>query len=46
MKGSGLVVLNPPWQIEQVIAPLLPVLAELLAQMPGGSGRLRWLKSE
>ena len=46
MKGCGLAVLNPPWQIEQVIAPLLPVLAELLAQMPGGSGQLRWLKSE
>jgi len=46
MKGCGLAVLNPPWQIDRVVAPLLPVLAELLAQAPGGSGRLRWLVPE
>jgi len=46
MKGCGLAVLNPPWQIDRVIAPLMPVLAELLAQEPGGSGRLRWLVPE
>jgi 23S rRNA (adenine2030-N6)-methyltransferase len=46
MKGCGLAVLNPPWQIDRVIAPLMPVLAELLAQAPGGSGRLRWLVPE
>ena len=46
MKGSGLAVLNPPWQIDRVVAPLLPLLAELLAQAPGGSGRLRWLVPE
>lgn len=46
MKGCGLAVLNPPWQIDRVIAPLLPLLAELLAQAPGGSGRLRWLVPE
>jgi 23S rRNA (adenine2030-N6)-methyltransferase len=46
MKGCGLAVLNPPWQIDQTISPLLPVLAELLAQAPGGSGQLRWLVPE
>jgi 23S rRNA (adenine2030-N6)-methyltransferase len=46
MKGCGLAVLNPPWQIDRVVEPLLPVLAELLAQGPGGYGQLRWLKPE
>ena len=46
MKGCGLAVLNPPWQVEQAIAPVLPVLAELLAQSPGGGGALRWLVPE
>jgi 23S rRNA (adenine2030-N6)-methyltransferase len=46
MKGCGLAVLNPPWQIDRAIEPLLPVLAALLAQAPGGSGRLRWLVPE
>jgi 23S rRNA (adenine2030-N6)-methyltransferase len=46
LKGCGLAVINPPWQIDQVIAPLLPLLAEVLAQAPSGSGRLRWLVPE
>ncbi len=46
MKGCGLAVVNPPWQIDQAVAPLLPLLAELLAQAPGGGGRLRWLVPE
>jgi len=46
MKGCGLAVLNPPWQIDRTVAPLLPLLAELLAQAPGGSGHLRWLVPE
>ena len=46
MKGCGLAVVNPPWQIDRAVAPLMPVLAELLAQAPGGGGRLRWLVPE
>ncbi|MFT3870079.1 MAG: 23S rRNA (adenine(2030)-N(6))-methyltransferase RlmJ [Nibricoccus sp.] len=46
MKGCGLLVVNPPWQIDRVVAPLLPLLAELLAQAPGGRGRLQWLVPE
>jgi 23S rRNA (adenine2030-N6)-methyltransferase len=46
LKGCGLLVLNPPWQIEQTIGPLMTPLAELLAQAPGGSGQLRWLVPE
>jgi 23S rRNA (adenine2030-N6)-methyltransferase len=46
MKGCGLAVVNPPWQIDRAIGPLLPLLAKLLAQAPGGSGHLRWLVPE
>ncbi len=46
LKGCGLVVINPPWQVDQVIAPILPWLAKVLAQSPGGSAGLRWLVPE
>lgn len=46
MKGCGLVVVNPPWQIDREIAPALPWLAEVLAQEPGGGADLRWLVPE
>jgi 23S rRNA (adenine2030-N6)-methyltransferase len=43
LKGCGLLVVNPPWQIDREIAPVLDSLATLLAQAPGGAGRLRWI---
>jgi 23S rRNA (adenine2030-N6)-methyltransferase len=46
MRGCGLVVLNPPWQFADEIAPLLPVMAELLQQAPGAAGRIEWLVLE
>jgi 23S rRNA (adenine2030-N6)-methyltransferase len=46
MKGCGLLVLNPPWQIDQTVRPLIEELAERLEQAPGASGRLTWLVPE
>jgi 23S rRNA (adenine2030-N6)-methyltransferase len=46
MKGCGLAVVNPPWQIDRAATPLLPWLADVLAQAPGGGGQLRWLVPE
>lgn len=46
MKGCGLLVINPPWQIDQAIEPVLPLLAGVLAQAPGGDASLRWLVPE
>ncbi len=46
MRGCGLVVINPPWQIDREITPWLPWLAEVLAQAPGGAAGLRWLVAE
>jgi 23S rRNA (adenine2030-N6)-methyltransferase len=46
MKGCGLLVINPPWQVDRQISSSLPVLREALAQEPGGEHRLRWLVPE
>lgn len=47
LKGCGLVVVNPPWQLDREIAPVLDVLAAKLAQAPGsGAGRVRWIVAE
>jgi 23S rRNA (adenine2030-N6)-methyltransferase len=46
LKGCGLVVLNPPWQIETEIRAVLPVLAEGLKVEPGAAARCTWLVPE
>ncbi|ATC62810.1 23S rRNA (adenine(2030)-N(6))-methyltransferase RlmJ [Nibricoccus aquaticus] len=46
LKGCGLLVINPPWQIDREIAPVLEVLAKRLAVAPGGAGKLRWVVAE
>jgi 23S rRNA (adenine2030-N6)-methyltransferase len=46
LKGCGLLVINPPWQIDREIVPVLDMLAAKLAQAPGGAGRLRWIVAE
>ena len=38
-------VLNPPWQLDQALAPVLPVLQQRLGQA-GASTRLEWLRRE
>lgn len=43
MKGCGLLVLNPPWQIEGEIRGVLPVLADRLKVEAGGGTRCLWL---
>jgi 23S rRNA (adenine2030-N6)-methyltransferase len=44
LAGTGLVILNPPFTLEPVLAELLPFLAERLAQGPGASGSVRRLQ--
>ena len=46
MKGCGLLILNPPWQIDREIRALLPVLREHLRVDAGASAICDWLVPE
>lgn len=46
MRGCGLLVVNPPWQIDVELQPIIGGLGKRLAQEPGGEGRLTWLVRE
>lgn len=46
MRGCGLVVINPPWQLHTELIPVLDFLARVLAQDSGAEGRLDWLVPE
>ena len=43
LNGSGMLVINPPWQFDQALAPVLPVLANALGET-GAGHRLEWLR--
>ena len=43
MNGSGLLLLNPPWQLDAALAPTLAVLRDRLGET-GASTRLDWLR--
>ena len=45
LNGSGLAILNPPWQFDQQIAPALPLLKKSLGEA-GAMTRLEWLKTD
>lgn len=46
MRGCGVVVVNPPWQIAAELEPAVQALAPLLAQRAGAVGRVTWLVPE
>ncbi len=43
LNGSGVVVINPPWQLDEVLAATLPAVHRLLAPQGTGGTVLRWL---
>jgi len=43
LNGSGLIVVNPPWRLDQELAVLLPVLVQALGRNGAGRFRLDWL---
>ncbi|ODS64754.1 MAG: 23S rRNA (adenine(2030)-N(6))-methyltransferase RlmJ [Arenimonas sp. SCN 70-307] len=45
MNGSGMLILNPPWQLDAAIEPTLRPLAQAMGEA-GASWRLTWLKQE
>lgn len=46
LNGCGMLIANPPWQLDAALATLLPALRQLLAQAPNASHRLMWLRDE
>jgi len=45
LNGSGMAVLNPPWKLDDALAPALPFLRQALGAA-GASTRLEWRKRE
>ena len=45
MNGSGILLVNPPWKIEDVLQPALQALVKALGE-PGASSRVEWLRAE
>lgn len=43
LNGSGLIVVNPPWRLDEELAVLLPALAGALGRDGAGRFRLDWL---
>jgi len=44
--ANGLLVVNPPWKLDEDLDLLLPALAERLATGPGAAASWRWLVGE
>lgn len=46
LRGSGLVVVNPPWRFDDEARAITEWLARVLGQGPGSAARVRWLVPE
>jgi 23S rRNA (adenine2030-N6)-methyltransferase len=46
LAGSGLAIVNPPWQLEAALAALLPQLLDLFGAARSGSTQIRYLVPE
>jgi len=46
MNGCGMVLINPPWRLEESLRALLPQLHARLTQGPGGRWSVFWLVPE
>jgi 23S rRNA (adenine2030-N6)-methyltransferase len=43
LNGSGMVLLNPPWQLDEELAATLPAVHRALAPDGAGGTRVEWL---
>lgn len=46
LSGTGLIILNPPYRLDEKLGVLLPFLARRLAQAEGWGSSLQWLSGE
>ncbi len=46
MPGAGLVIVNPPWLLDEKLRPLLTALRQLLSVEASGSASVHWLVGE
>jgi 23S rRNA (adenine2030-N6)-methyltransferase len=46
LSGTGLIAVNPPWDLERDLAVMLPVLTQVLAAPDAGRFRLDWIAGE
>lgn len=46
LNGSGMLLLNPPWQLDEALAAALPRVAAALGEQGHGGWRLDWLRRE
>jgi 23S rRNA (adenine2030-N6)-methyltransferase len=46
MYGTGMVIINPPYLLEQSLSELLPWLWKLLSAQAEGQWRVEWLVGE
>lgn len=46
LNGCGMLIANPPWQLDAILSGMLPALCKLLAQSPRASQRVRWLSGK
>jgi len=46
LNGAGMIVVNPPWTLENELSSLLPALASILGREGKGRFRLDWLGGE
>jgi len=46
LDGSGMIIVNPPYTLENEMKLLLPCLTELLAEAKGGSFTIEWVRGE
>jgi len=46
LNGSGVLMVNPPWRLDQTLAEVLPWLHERLSPQGAGGWRVEWLSGE
>ncbi|MBI3779258.1 MAG: 23S rRNA (adenine(2030)-N(6))-methyltransferase RlmJ [Gammaproteobacteria bacterium] len=46
LNGCGMVVINPPWKLDETLHSVLPALLERLRQHPAGHSTITWLVPE